>query len=446
MNTPLVRPFIILVTTLLAIAPLGAADATPPKAPARPKQDAKGNALRYAATGHVSNYEEARVGGYTLPDPLVLANGQPVRDARTWLELRRPEILRSYEREIYGRVPPHTPTVRAEVAATDTALDGAATRKLIVLHWGEGADAPKANLVLYLPAKAERPVPVLLQLVFFSGLPVPEGANTDAGPMIAGARGAQPGGTGETGPIADILSRGYGYATLRYTEIEGDSAASGLTLVRKISLAPGQDKPAPDEWGAITAWSWGASRVLDYFATDRAIDAKRVAIIGHSRLGKTSLWTGARDPRFALVFASCSGELGAALGRRDFGESIDDVAQNFPWWMAGNFQKYAGHWNEMPVDAHLLIALNAPRPVFITGGTQDLWADPVGEFLAEVAAGPVYRLLGKNDLGTKELPPLDSPLITGELGWNYHTGPHTITAGDWKAFLDFADRHLHPKG
>jgi hypothetical protein len=226
----------------------------------------------------------------------------------------------------------------------------------------------------------------------------------------------------------------------RYTEIEGDTRTNNLTLVRKLALA-GYAQPAPDEWGTITAWAWGASQVLDYLETDRSVDARRIAFIGHSRLGKTALWAGARDPRFALVFASCSGELGASLARRDFGETVDDVIANFPWWFAENFKRYSGLWNDLPVDLHLLIALNAPRPVFITGGTQDQWADPRGMFLAQVAAGPVYRLLGKKDLGVTEMP-LDTPLITGDLGFHYHTGGHRITAEDWKAFLDFADRHL----
>lgn len=174
---------------------------------------------------------------------------------------------------------------------------------------------------------------------------------------------------------------------------------------------------------------------------ERGLHAKRVAFIGHSRLGKAALWTGARDSRFALVFASCAGEMGAALARRDFGETVDDVIAKFPWWMSGNFQKYAGHWNDMQVDSHLLITLNAPRPVLITGGTEDRWSDPRGQFLAAVAAGPVYRLLGKKDLGTTELS-IDTPLITGELGFYQHGGGHAITAEDWKVFLDFADRHL----
>ena len=175
------------------------------------------------------------------------------------------------------------------------------------------------------------------------------------------------------------------------------------------------------------------------------MDAKRVAIQGHSRLGKTVLWAGAQDPRIAVVFSSCSGEMGAALARRDYGETVDDMAQNFPWQFAGNLQKWVGHWNDMPVDSHMVIALNAPHGVFINGGTQDQWSDPKGEFLGAVAAGPVYRLVGKKDLGTAELPALDTPLISGDLGWVYHTGGHAATRADWTAFLDFAEKYFKPQ-
>lgn len=427
------RPSLLKCLALLLACTLATRAADPVTNSAAPLQrtDANGNPLRRAPTGHVSNYDEAKVGTYTLPDPLVLQNGQPVRDADAWFKLRRPEILKLYETEIYGRVPAHAPKMEFEVTGTNTnSLDGLAIRKEIVGRIGDKADGPKLNLVLYLPAKAVGPVPVLLHVLF--GNPP---ASTSPATSTNVSR------PGEAGPIADFLARGYGYAMFRYTEIEGDGRTNNLTLVRKLSLAPGQSQPASDEWGTITAWAWGASRVLDYLQTDRAVDAKRVALIGHSRLGKTALWAGARDPRFALVFSSCSGELGASLARRDFGETVDNVIANFPWWLAGNFQKYAGRWNDLPVDSHLLIALNALRPVFITGGTQDQWADPHGMFLAEVAAGPVYRLLGKRDLGTTEMP-LDTPLITGELGFHYHTGGHSITAEDWKAFLEFADHHL----
>ena len=408
----------------------------------RPKQDAAGNPIRYAKTGHVSNYDEAKVGQYVLPDPLVLDNGQPVRDAETWTKRRRPEILKAYEDEIYGHVPKTAPSVAFEtVVAGESALEGAAVRKHIIAHFGDKPDGPAANIVINLPANAKGPVPVLLHLVFFAGLPGGVRPRTD---IEARTPGNAPRFV-EVGPVAEMLSRGYGYATVRYTEIEGDRAETSLGGVRKLALRAGQDEPAADEWGTIAAWSWGASRVLDYFEHDPGIDARRVGLIGHSRLGKTVLWAGARDPRFAIVFSSCSGEMGAALARRDYGETVDDMAVNFPWQFAGNFhQKYIGRWNAMPVDAHMLIALLAPRPVFVTGGTKDQWADPHGEFLAEVAAGPVYRLLGNKDLGAVEAPPLDQPLVSGDLAFHYHTGGHTITPSDWAAFLDFAERYLRP--
>jgi hypothetical protein len=258
------------------------------KAPQRPTVDKNGNPLRYAVTGHVSNYDETKVGDYTLPDPLVLQNGERVRDAETWLNQRRPEIVRLYETEIYGRVPPTAPNVTFEtVAVQESALEGTAVRKHVVGRFGRGADAPTMNLVMVLPAHANGPVPVLLHLVFSAGL---------QGPRASSPEGATPGNTPrfmETGPVADILAQGYGYATLRYTEIEGDRAETSLSGVRKLALAPDQKEPAPDEWGTIAAWSWGASRALDYFESDPAIDARRVGLIGHSRLGKTVLWAAA---------------------------------------------------------------------------------------------------------------------------------------------------------
>jgi hypothetical protein len=208
-------------------------------------------------------------------------------------------------------------------------------------------------------------------------------------------------------------------------------------------MSPTAGTPAPpDDWGTIGVWSWGVSRIIDYFETDKSVDAKRVAVFGHSRLGKTVLWAAAKDERIAAVFSSCSGEMGAALARGDWGETVDDMAQNFAWQFAGAFQQYSRRWNDMPVDAHMLIALSAPRPVFITGGTADQWADPVGMFKAAVAAGPVYRLLGRKDLGTTELPALDTPLTRGDIGWHYHTGGHTATPADWKAFLTFVAKYF----
>ncbi|HUL54849.1 MAG TPA: acetylxylan esterase [Opitutaceae bacterium] len=421
------------------LAPAGrfarAAEAAP--APPAPLKDSHGNTLRRAPTGHITNYDEDKVPPYTLPDPLILQNGQPVRDADTWFKQRRPEILRLYESEIYGRVPPRAPKATFQVIETDPkAMAGLAVRKLVLVHFGDKPDGPTVHLHVYLPAQATAPVPVLLHLVFFNNPPLaggPPARGVDGSPAFR-----------EAGPIADILARGYGYATFRYSEVQPDQPDTFDAGVIGLALAPGQTKPAPDEWGTISAWAWGASRVLDGLEKDPAVDARRVALIGHSRLGKTVLWAGASDPRFALVFSSGSGEMGAALARRDFGETVDDLAANYGYQFAGNFQKYPGHWTDLPVDAHLLIALLAPRPVFIIDGTENLWGDPRGEFLAAVAAGPVYRLLGRPDLGATDGPPLDTPLITGELGFYYHTGGHTITAADWSAFLTFVDRHLKP--
>jgi hypothetical protein len=428
--------------------PLGGQQAPPPVAPAPAGQgtappasatnlgaDANGNPLRRALkTGHVSNYDEAKVAPYTLPDPLALANGRPVRDRQTWVNERRPEILRMYEAEIYGRTPAKTPPVTWQVAETDAnARDGAAVMKKIVGTIGIGPDAPQIKLTLYTPSAAKAPVPVILLVNFGGGPPPP--------PPTAQGRGGA--GFPTDPPVAaEIISRGRGYATVGYQDIQPDRLNTFTQGVIGRTLAPGQEQPAPDEWGTIGAWSWGVSRMIDYLETDRSVNARRIALFGHSRLGKTALWATAKDERIAAAFSSCSGEMGAALARRDWGETVDDMAQNFPWQFAGNFQKWPGRWNEMPVDAHMLIALSAPRPVFISGGTADQWADPVGMFKAAVAAGPVYRLLGKKDLGTTELPALDTPLTGGDIGWTYHTGGHTATPADWRAFLDFLGKYF----
>lgn len=444
MNSPscLARGAVLASLLALPFAPFASAQtpATPAaanaKAPALPKTDANGNALRRAPTGHVSNYDESKVGTYTLPDPLVLANGKPVRDADTWFRQRRPEIVKLYENEIYGRVPANAPKATWEIAAKDEdTLGGVAAHKRYIVHFGAGEKAVNVTVNLYLPAKATGPVPVLLHLTFFTSSVTPPaplpGAAEKKGPRLS-----------EAGPAADILAAGYGYAMMKYTEIQADNASGYQSGVQALAYAAGQTKPAADEWGTISAWAWGASHVFDCLATDPGVDAKRIALVGHSRLGKTVLWAGAHDPRFALVFSSCAGEMGSALARRDYGETIDDMAANFPWQFAGNFQKYSAHWNDMPVDAHMVMALIAPRPLFVTGGTGDQWADPKGEFLSEVAAGPVYRLLGKKDVGATEFPAPDTPLLTGDIGFHYHTGGHTITPSDWKAFLTFADAHL----
>jgi hypothetical protein len=393
--------------------------------------DEHGNPRRRAIkTGHISNYDEAKVWPYTLPDPLVSSDHTPVRDARTWLTERRPEIIRLYETEIFGRIPATAPRVAWRVAESDTpARDGAAVVKRIAGTIGDAPEAPQIHVTLYTPAHARHPVPVIL-LVNFGG-----GAGATPGPS-----GVLP--PGDPPVASEILARGWGYATVGYQDIQPDRADAWTQGVIGVTLASKRETPAPDEWGTISAWAWGVSRIVDYLETDRSVDAKQIALFGHSRLGKTALWASALDTRIAAVYSSCAGEMGSALARRNWGETVDDMAQNFPWQFAGRFQKWVGRWNDMPVDAHMLIALSAPRPVFITGGTTDQWSDPVGEFLAEVAAGPVYRLLGGKDLGVTELPPLDRPVTDGDLGWHYHTGGHAATQADWSAFLQFLAKYF----
>jgi hypothetical protein len=433
-----------------------------------------------AAPKHPTNYDEAEVGQYTLPDLLTSQSGEKVRTVEDWNARRRPELVRLYENEVFGRVPGTAPFVRTEVVADNEPVEnGLGVRRHVILHFGDQPNGPHADLVIYFPGRAGTPLPAssdhskldvgrsmfdvrrgaapaLLQIVFLKGLPT-QGAEPEI-PVSASSRVGFPKEFTEIGPVADILRRGYAYATFKYTDVQPDDADTrnhGVIALSDVagdagstSAEPTADTSTPrgrgEAWSTIGAWAWAASRVLDYLSTEPAIDAKRVALIGHSRLGKTALWASAQDPRFALVFASCSGEMGAALSRRDYGETIDDIATMFPWWFCGNFQKYVGHWNDLPVDAHSLIALSAPRPVFITAGTEDQWADPRGEFLAAAATEPVYQLFGLHAfrLSPSAFPEPDHALLDGQIGWLYHAGPHAITDLDWQTFLSFADRHL----
>jgi hypothetical protein len=375
----------------------------------------------------VSNYSEDRVPKYTLPDPLVLSNSDRVTTLDVWVEKRRPEVLTFFRAEIYGRVPDNTPEVTWAVAETDpTARGGAAVMRRVVGRVGRKPDGPKMTLTVYTPANAAGPVPVLLSLSF--GFPAGKGSPR-----------------GGFDPVAEVLGRGWAYAAVAYGDIQPDRPDRWTEGVIGLTLKEGRGRPAADEWGTISAWAWGVSRCVDYLESDRSVDPRRIALTGASRLGKTALWAAAQDERVAAVFAVVPGELGASLIRRDWGETLDDMAQNFPWQFAGNLQKWVGRWNDLPVDQHMLIALCAPRPVYVNGGLTDQWSDPKGEFLALVAAGPVYRLLGARDLGVTAIPELDRPVTAGSLAFHYHSGGHAAVPADWKAFLDFADRHYRAR-
>jgi hypothetical protein len=238
------------------------------------------------------------------------------------------------------------------------------------------------------------------------------------------------------------MSSGWAFAQIGYGDIQPDRADAWQQGVIGLTLQDGQSRPAPDQWGTISAWAWGVSRIVDYLQSDEAVDPNRIALTGASRLGKTALWAAARDERINAVFSAVPGEMGASLIRRDWGETLDDMAQNFPWQFAGNLQRWVGKWHELPVDQHMLIALIAPRPVYINGGLRDQWSDPKGEFLAMLAAGPVYELLGASGLGTNQLPELDAPITSGHLAFHYHSQGHRAVPEDWRQFLPFAERHF----
>ena len=388
--------------------------------------DVPGHTFVRSGWGSWTNYDLAKADLYPVPDPLRLRDGTLVSTANAWWSKRRPEILHDFQSEVYGRIPEGTPRVTWEVIGVErSALGGAATLKHVVGrvdNSGYPAASPSIDMALYIPANAAGPVPVMVVASW----------NTTG-------RGFGPPPSGPTA-MELVIAHGWGYALVNTYAIQADSGGGlGVGIIGLVSRGSPRK---PDDWGALAAWSWGLSRAIDYFETDRDVDARRLGIEGHSRWGKTALLAAALDPRWAIVYSSCSGECGAKLHRHDVGESVDNVCGSGEYhWMAGNFLKYAGHWDQLPVDQHELIALVAPRPIFVTGGTQDLWSDPVGEFKACVAAGPVYRILGKGDLGTPDLPAPDQGLTSGEIGYRLHAGGHTDLL-DWRAFLAFADKYF----
>jgi hypothetical protein len=389
---------------------------------------------------NAANSDESRVPPYTLPDPLLLKNGQRVASAEEWWRARRPEIVEDFDREVYGRVPANVPGVRWEVASTTREMNGEypVIVKKLVGRVDNSADPDidvNIDLTLATPADAKGPVPVIMEF----GFSFPAGARPPAPP--AGGRAAPAGPTWQQ----QLLAKGWGYAILVPTSYQADNGA-GLTQ-GIIGLTNRGQPRKPDDWGALRAWAWGASRALDYFETDRAVDAKRVGIEGLSRYGKAALVTMAYEPRFAVGFIGSSGAGGAKILRRVFGEQVENLAGSGEYhWFAGNFIRYAGPLtpNDLPVDAHELIAMAAPRPVFISVGSPAVegnWVDGRGTFLAGVAAGPVYRLLGKKDLGATEMPAMETGLLDGEIAFRQHSGGHT-TGPNWPAFITWASRYV----
>lgn len=419
-------------------------------APATPKSAAPAAAPEMIA-GIPVNYEEAKVGSYTLPDALILANGKPVRDAKTWWTKRRPEIVALFETQQYGKAPGRPAEESFDLTDKGTpALGGKALRKQVTIAFSKDPAWPSIHLVVYLPAGATKPVPVMLSIGFGAVSKAIDDPDLPAGmvwdPKTKTKISADKAFNFGHMNVTPFLDAGIGVATFYYGDLDPDFEEGFPNGIRARFMKPGQTARAADDWGSIAAWAWGMSRVEDYFESDKQIDAKRVAIHGVSRLGKTVMWAGAHDQRFAAVIASCSGEGGAALSRRNYGETIAHLTapSRFPYQFALNYGHWEGFPDKAPVDANLLIALVAPRPLLLQTGDTDKWSDPKGEFLAEAAAGPVYKLLGKDGLDTDTWPAAKQPIMH-DLAYYMHGGGHGMVPADWDVYLDFLKAHLHPE-
>lgn len=393
------------------------------------------------------NYDEEKVGYYKLPDVLTLQNGQKVTSSKIWTNQRRPEVLKLVEENQFGKMPARPANMHFDVFDKGTPVfDGKAIRKQVTIYLTKDTSVNKLDLLIYLPAKATKPSALILT------------ANFSVNSNATGDPGVRPSMTwskeGKRVPamagrsfgklnVEKFVSEGFGIATFCYTDIEPDVLDGILYGIRKSYLKDGATQPAPDEWGAISTWAWEISRVMDYFETDKAIDPHRIAIQGASRLGKTVLWAGAKDTRIAMVLASCSGEGGAALSRRNYGETIKHLTAptRYPYQFAANYGKYADNVNDFPVDAHMLVSLIAPRPLLLQTGDTDVWSDPKGEFLAAVAAEPVYKLFGKSGPGTLSMPKAGEALLS-PLGYYMHAGGHGTIPSDWDVYLDFMKKYL----
>ncbi len=397
-----------------------------------------------------TNLDEAAVPPYTLPDPLVCADGTPVADAAAWRARRRPELLETFAREVYGRTLLGRPeALRFVVRDTQPAARGGLATRLRVGVLFEGReDGRQMELLVYLPNRVQGPAPLFLGLNFggnwtitdepdiplarHATMPLRPTATPPPAKPPADNRGAQ-------SPLWQLdlaLERGYGVATAAYGEIEPDANDNWKTGPRGLASEPG-----PGDWGCLGAWAWGLSRAMDYLETNPRVDARRVVLTGFSRLGKASLWAGAQDERFAIVVSNCSGAGGAALGRRIFGETVAHMTNNFRRWFCANHARYAGNEAACPVDQHELLALIAPRPLLVLSATEDQWADPKGEFLSTVGATSVYRLLGAEGMSQTNWPAAGT-FVNSRVGYYLRTGKHDVTAEDWRIMLDFADRRL----
>ena len=398
------------------------------------------------------NYEEELVPDYTLPDLLILENGERVTDTETWNSKRRPEIIGLFETHVYGRTPGHGINVHFAAEEVGYAFDETALRRQVKIHFSNAKGELTADLLVYLPVDSAKAVPVFIGLNFAGNHTISD--DPEVWISRAWLRNQQDGsvvdhratekGRGKASKrwnVREILARGYGLATLCCGDLDPDYDDRFQNGLHSLFDEGQRRERGTDQWGTIAAWALGLSTAMDYFESDEQIDHRQVAVVGHSRLGKTALWAGARDQRFAMVISNGSGCGGAALSRRRFGETVGRINTKFPHWFCKDFHRFNDSEAELPVDQHMLLALIAPRPLYVASGKEDLWADPAGEFLSLTYASEIYDLFGKEAIGKEEIPSVNSPILR-DVGYHVRQGRHDITPYDWKQFLDFADLHF----
>lgn len=394
--------------------------------------------------------DEAKVPPYTLPNPLIFTDGRTVVNSKEW-EKRRKEIYQTFEDEMFGVSPHWKGSAKSTVISQKAnALDGLARRKEVQLELVNGDKKIRLTMLIYLPQNS-KDAPLFLSYNFDGNhtttaetdILIPESWVSNKQDLGITDNRANDGGRGTSAsrwPIKEIVSRGFGVATVYYGDVDPDFDDGFKNGVHQLFDA----KRDSTSWGSIAAWSWGLSRIMDYFEKDKEINTKKVIVMGHSRLGKAALWAGATDTRFAMVVSNNSGCGGAALSKRIYGETVGRINTVFPHWFCDNFKKYNQKEDLLPIDQHELLALIAPRPVYVASAVEDKWADPKGEFLACVNASPVYELLGAKKFGATEMPSLSSPVM-GAISYHIRPGKHDVTLYDWNCYMDFATDYFKGK-
>lgn len=395
------------------------------------------------------NYDESKIPPYELPPLLIDQSGNKISDPEQWSEGRRKEILAEFESQVYGKTPKSPFQVNFKLHKKDEqAIGGRAVKKEILATFQTDKGEQQMTILLYLPNDTHGKIPVFVGLNFYGNHTVDadtsititqnwtrnsEAYFIDNNRATEASRGL----AASSWPVEEIIKRGYGVATIYSGDLDPDYDDGFQNGVHPLFYQEGQRKPESGEWATIGAWAWGLSRAMDYLETEPDIDSKKVIVLGHSRLGKAALWAGAQDERFAMVISNNSGCGGAALSRRKIGETVKIINTSFPHWFCGNFSQYNDKENDLPVDQHMLLALIAPRPLYVASASEDLWADPRGEFLSLFHSGEVYELFDHQ--GVKEMPPVDQPVMGDRVGYHIRTGEHAITLYDWEHYMDFAD-------